>query len=95
MSHGCCGGGAVRLVGVGDTEVGLAGVDVILELFYVEGWSPGEAGLKDALLEALQTAGNYIPPGQEAAYAAALTELFRRYCAARTAVLREIREETQ
>ena len=70
------------LVRVGQNEVNLAGVDKILERFYLEGWSPDEAGLKDSLVEALRDTGNYIPPGQEPAYAATLVELFRQFSVA-------------
>ena len=73
------------LVRVGQNEVSLAGVDKILERFYLEGWSPGEVGLEEVLVGALREAGNYIPTGQTSAFAAALRELFRQFCAANAA----------
>lgn len=85
MSRGCCGGRAVRLVRVGPSEVGLTGVDQVLNYLYLEGWSPGDAGLAEALVEAARQAGNYVPSRHEAAYGAALAELFRQFCAAQTA----------
>lgn len=85
MNQGCCGGGAVRLIRIGDTKVGLTGLDAILERFYLEGWSPGDTGLEAALVEACREAGNYILPPEGPAYAAALGELYRQFCAVNAA----------
>jgi hypothetical protein len=72
----------VRIIEVGGQKVGLTGVDGILERFYIEGWAPGDSGLKAALVEALRQAGNYVTPTEEPAYGAALVELFRQFCLA-------------
>lgn len=80
MSPRCCGSGPLRLVRVGTTDVGLSGLDTVLEQIYLEGWSPGEPGLEEVLVGAARAAGNYIPHGQERAYGAALAELFRQFC---------------
>ncbi len=85
MNQGCCGGGAVRLIRIGDTKVGLTGLAAILERFYLEGWSPGDAGLGAALVEACREAGNYILPAEGPAYAAALAKLYGQFCAANAA----------
>jgi hypothetical protein len=81
MSRGCCGGG-VRIVEVAGSKVGLTGLDTALERFYLEGWSPGDAGLEAALVQALRDAGNYITPSMEAAYQAALGDLYQKFAAA-------------
>lgn len=82
MSPGCCGMKGVRIIEVGGQKIGLTGLDVILERFYIEGWAPGDFGLEAALVEALRQAGNYITPSQEPAHGAALVELFRQFCLA-------------
>jgi len=81
MSPGCCGGG-VRIIEVAGDKVGLTGLDATLERFYLEGWSPGDPGLEAALVEALRDAGNYITPSMEAAYKAALGDLYQKFVAA-------------
>jgi hypothetical protein len=81
MSPGCCGGG-VRIIEVAGDKVGLTGLDATLERFYLEGWSPGDASLEAALVEALRQAGNYITPSMEPAYAAALGQFYQKFFAA-------------
>lgn len=82
MSRGCCGSGGVRLIEVAGDKVGLTGLDAILERFYLEGWSAGDPRVGDALVTAVREARNYIAPGREPAYAAALREVFREFSAA-------------
>ena len=81
MSPGCCGGG-VRIIEVAGDKVGLTGLDATLERFYLEGWSPGDAGLEAALVQALRDAGNHITPSMEAAYQATLGDLYQKFVAA-------------
>jgi hypothetical protein len=81
MSPGCC-GGSVRIIEVAGDKVGLTGLDATLERFYLEGWSPGDPGLEAALVQALRDAGNYITPSMEAAYQAALGDLYQKFAAA-------------
>jgi len=82
MSPKCCGIGSVRIIEVAGDKVGLTGLDATLERFYLEGWSPGDSGLEAALVQALREAGNYITPSMEAAYQAALGDLYQKFFAA-------------
>ncbi len=85
MSSGCCGIRGLRQVRVGDSEVGLTGVDAALESLYIEGWSPEDQELGEVFVDRLREAENYIPPGQEPLYVAALVDLFRQFYEANTA----------
>lgn len=82
MNAKCCGGSSLRMVRISTSEIGLLGLEAVLERFYLEGWMPDETGLEAALLDALRQAGNYIAPAQESAYGVVLAELFRESCAA-------------
>ena len=83
MKQGCCGG--VWVVRLGDSKVGLSGVDRILERFYLQGWLPEDANLGNALLRPLGETGNHIRPTEGPAYAGALGELYHQFCAANAA----------
>lgn len=72
-------GNAYRIQ-VGNSEFILFKLDAILEEFYLEGWSPGDDGLEDALLEALREEGDRIPRGYEPACKAALSKAFSHHC---------------
>ncbi len=76
---GCCGIKGLRKVQIGSTTVGLTGVNAILEALYIEGWSPGDEGLSQSIVERLRQAGNYIAPGEESAYGESLRGLFREF----------------
>jgi hypothetical protein len=82
MSPKCCGTGGVRIIEVAGSKVGLTGLDMTLERFYLEGWSPGDPGLEASLVEALRDAGNYITPSMDDAYQAALRDLYQKFFAA-------------
>jgi hypothetical protein len=82
VSPRCCGIGTARIIEVAGDKVGLTGLDIALERFYLEGWSPGDAGLEAGLVQALRDAGNYITPSMEAAYQAALGDLYQKFFAA-------------
>jgi hypothetical protein len=76
---GCCGITGLRMVRVGNTTVGLTGVNAILEALYIEGWSPDDEGLSENIVERLRQAGNYITKNEEGTYGAALRDLFREF----------------
>jgi hypothetical protein len=75
----------VRIVDVGGVKVGLSGLNTIFERLYVEGWEAADSGFKEALIAALRQAGNYITHSDEPAYATAIGELYRQFCAANAA----------
>ncbi len=79
MNRSCCGIRGVRLLRVGDVEVGLTGVDAAMKLLYVEGWSPDDEDLGRTFVQQLRDAGNYIPANQESLYFPVLVELFRNF----------------
>jgi len=79
MAPRCCPVKGLRLIRVGDSKVGLTGLDQTLAEIYSQGWLPEQAGLKEALVERLRAAGNYITPASEAAYGDALAELYRKH----------------
>jgi hypothetical protein len=79
MSPSCCGIRGLRRLRIGNSEVGLTGVDATMEFLYGEGWSPEGEDLGKTFVQRLREMGNYIPADQEPLYAPALIELFREF----------------
>ena len=69
---------------IGNMSIVLVAVGEILDDLYLEGWSPGDPGLLEALSKGLREAGNHLSPGMESACAAALGEVFSRFCREQT-----------
>ncbi len=76
----CCGKSQLRQLHVGEGVLNLSGIQDILEHFYLEGWSPDEPTLGEALVEALREAGNHIPRGCEGESGRVLRKMFSEYC---------------
>ncbi len=85
MSSGCCGFRGLRRLRIGESEVGLTGVDANLEYLYIEGWSPADKDLGETFVQRLREAGNYIPPAAEPLYVSVLVDLFREFYEANAA----------
>jgi len=79
MTGGCCPPKGLRKIRVGNFVVGVTGLDALLEDTLGRGWRPGQEGLREALVQGLRAAGNYIASGTEGAYGEALAELYRQY----------------
>ena len=67
------------MIRVGDSKAGVTGLDRVLEETRSQGWQPEQEGLKQALVEALRAAGNYVSPAAEDAYGDTLLGSYRQY----------------
>jgi CDP-4-dehydro-6-deoxyglucose reductase len=67
-----------RLINIEGKQVGIAGLDEILEELHQGGKEP-DASLGDYLLGRLRKL-NYIPPAKEEAYASVFQEQYRMFC---------------
>jgi small redox-active disulfide protein 2 len=79
MPGGCCPPTGLRKIRVGNFIVGVTGLDALLEDTLGRGWRPGQEGLREALVQGLRAAGNYIASGSEGVYGEALAELYWQY----------------
>lgn len=83
MSPACCAPKGLRKIRVGDTVVGVTGLDAVLAEAVADGLNPESAGTGVALLQRLREAGNYVEPGLEAEYVRALMGIYREHLATR------------
>ena len=67
-----------RLISIESKQIGVAGLDEVLDELHKTGKRP-DSDLGDYLLGRLRKL-NYIPPAQEGAYAAAFLEEYRMFC---------------
>lgn len=79
MSPSCCGIRGLRRLRIGNSDVGLTGLDASMEFLYNQGWSPENEDLGKTFVQRLRETGNYIPSDQESLYVPVLTELFREF----------------
>jgi hypothetical protein len=65
-------------VRTGFSEPGAEPIRDLMDWFYLEGWSPGDAGLGDALLEAVDSVCRSYLRRSDRAKKTALVEMFRQ-----------------
>jgi hypothetical protein len=90
MPDSCCAKPIVKVIKVGSLDAGIVGLEVILKNVFSAGIEDEEQ-VKTDLLRWVKEFGNYITPGKESEYKAAL---FREYQAFIAKTKRDAKQET-
>ena len=90
MPDSCCAKPIVKVIKVGSLDAGIVGLEVILKNVFSAGIEDEEQ-VKTDLLRWVKEFGNYITPGKESEYKAAL---FREYQAFVVKTKRDAKQDT-
>jgi hypothetical protein len=94
MAGGCCPNPIAKIIKVGGLDVGILGLENVLQGVYATGIQE-ETQLKHNLLVSVRALGNFVPPSREEEYKEALLREYRKFCRAMEDEAEDVRRHTR